>query len=67
MTNDQGPRARDQGPRTRDPGELLAEKLKFSQAFPLNFCLLQVIKNWKQERPGNEANVLVDVQVYMPS
>ena len=27
----------------------------FSQAFPLHFCVLQVIKNWRRERPGNEA------------
>ena len=27
----------------------------FSQAFPLRFCILQVIKNWRWEQPGNEA------------
>ena len=29
----------------------------FSQAFPLCFCMLQVIKNWRLERPGNEATL----------
>ena len=29
----------------------------FSQAFPLRSCKLQVIKNWRQEWPGNEAKV----------
>ena len=27
----------------------------FSQVFPLRFCILQVIKNWRQEQPGNKA------------
>ena len=27
----------------------------FSQAFPFHFCVLQAIKNWRWERPGNEA------------
>ena len=27
----------------------------FSQAFPLRFCILQVIKNWRLERPGDKA------------
>ena len=27
----------------------------FSQAFPLRFCILQGIINWRRERPGNEA------------
>ena len=26
-----------------------------SQAFPLRFCILQAIKNWRQEWPGNKA------------
>ena len=30
-----------------------------SQAFPLHFCILQVIKNWSWERPGNEATMPV--------
>ena len=29
----------------------------FSQAFPLRFCILQAIENWRQEWPGNEASV----------
>ena len=28
---------------------------KMDQAFPLHFCILQVIKNWTVGRPGNEA------------
>ena len=27
----------------------------FSQAFPLRFCIQFAIKNWRRERPGNEA------------
>ena len=27
----------------------------FSQAFHLHFCILQAIKNWRREWPGNEA------------
>ena len=27
------------------------------QAFPLHFCVLQAIKNWRWEQPGNEASV----------
>ena len=27
-----------------------------SWVFPLGFCILQAIKNWGSERPGNEAN-----------
>ena len=30
---------------------------KMNQAFPLRFCILQVIKNWMAERPGNEARI----------
>ena len=29
---------------------------KCSQAFPICFCILQAIKNWRREWPGNEAN-----------
>ena len=29
---------------------------KMEQAFPLRFCILQVIKNWTVGRPGNKAN-----------
>ena len=28
----------------------------FSQAFPLRFCILQAIKNWRREQPENKAN-----------
>ena len=31
----------------------------FSQAFPLRFCLQYAIKNWRWERPGNEASVIL--------
>ena len=31
----------------------------FSQPFPLHFCILQVIKNWRQKRPWNEANYIL--------
>ena len=31
----------------------------FSQAFPLHFCLLQVIKNWRREWPWNVAKWLL--------
>ena len=30
---------------------------KMDQAFSLNFCILQVIKNWTVGRPGNEAKI----------
>ena len=30
---------------------------KMDQAFPLYFCILQVIKNWTVRRPGNEVLV----------
>jgi len=29
---------------------------QISQAFPLHICILQVIKYWRWEQPGNEAN-----------
>ena len=29
---------------------------KMDKAFPLHFCMLQVIKNWTMGRPGNEVN-----------
>ena len=31
--------------------------IEIPQAFSLRFCILQVIKNWRCRRPGNEANV----------
>ena len=30
---------------------------QISQAFPLNICILQAIKEWKWEWPGKEANI----------
>jgi len=27
------------------------------RAFPLSFCILQAIKNWRLEQPGNEATL----------
>ena len=32
-----------------------------SQAFPLHFCTLQALKNWKREWPWNEAKLLVGI------
>ena len=32
-----------------------------NQAFPLRFCILEVIKNWMVERPGNEAKQILHV------
>ena len=31
----------------------------FSKAFPLRFCILQAIKNWKWEWPGNESSTVL--------
>ena len=33
--------------------------MRISQAFILSFCVLQVIKDWRWERPGNKANTLL--------
>ena len=35
----------------------------FSQASPLCFCIQYVIKNWRRERPGNEARLSPHAQV----
>jgi len=32
---------------------------QISQAFPLCICLLQVIKYWRWEQPGKEANAII--------
>ena len=34
------------------------------QAFPLRFCILQAIKNWMVERPGNEDRQHSNLLVY---
>ena len=44
-------------PHVYPPVYLTSHMYSFSQAFPLRFCILQVIKNWRLERPGNEAIV----------
>ena len=35
----------------------------FSQAFPLCFCILQAIQNWRQKWPGNEASPPMSLHV----
>ena len=40
---------------------------KIPQAFPLRFCILQAIKNWRCRRLGNEASVCgQDYRLMMP-
>ena len=36
---------------------------KMDQAFPVHFCILQVIESWTVGRPGNEAHLLCIVVV----
>ena len=36
--------------------------MRISQAFILSFCVLQAIKDWRWERPGNKANTLLAAQ-----